>query len=766
LIVFEVKGSVQNFIRAASRIQGLEFIGEEELEPEDDAEPVLYLLVPNAEGLRQIISLWARWLRDEALPRGFAPWRELFTLLSDLRPWGPQDRVSASDAEFIDEELRRSGAMGRIRLELELVFRRAEAVAAAVEGDLEREVKSRGGAIISRSRIPEIAFHALLVDVPATEVTRILEHRPESLASAEPIMFIRAQSLVTRVEISDFSDVVPAEPVPELGQPILALLDGVPVAQHPLIADRLIVDDLFDLEPITDVAHRFHGTAMASIVVRGDRNREETTLPRRVLVTPVLSGDGEEFPTDRLIVDVVYQSILHLRAGPEPIAPSILIANVSLGNRRKPFDRHISAWARLLDRMAMQFGILFVVSAGNHDAVLTVGDFNGRAEFEDADDDARSRAVVGALGSVVGYRRLLSPAETVNGLTIGALHQDSVPEAHQRVAAAVVDPFPTLSFPNCSSALGPGAQNSIKPDVLFNGSRERVIVVRTGDGIDIRASQPNRAAGIKVAAPGPHGNAEGYTGGTSAAAALASRTAHRIHDALEAAYGMRFLQLTEVSRAVLLKALLVHPAAWPPDGAELIREVLGPAAAREHVRQRDNIRRFFGYGAVDPEDAVACAADRATFWAVGELGPEELRHVDVPLPVCMTGQARVHSMTATLAWFTPVTPGQQAYRTVRLRLLDPSEQLAPLRVETVRLQPDSNQSTRGTVIHRRWEGDRAPAIARDAVTMLSVQREVDKGSRVDAPVPYGLAVTVTMPGENRIYDEVLTRVEVRPRIRA
>ena len=764
LLVFDVKGSVQNFLRATSRIAGLEFIGEEELEPEEEAQPVLYLMVPDAAALTQILGLWARWSRGEELGRGFAPWRDLFGLLRGLRPWGPQDRLSVLDGDYIKDELQRVGAKATIRLELELVFRRDEATAAAAEDELRRQLNSRGGIVVSQSRIVDIAYHALLVDLPGAQVQEMLARRPASLASIEPIMFIRPQSLASKLEIADLTDVLPVEPAPELDEPILALLDGVPVAQHPLLANRLIVDDVFGLEPITAVPHRSHGTAMASIIVRGDRNRAEPSLPRQIFVTPVLSGNTEEFPTDRLIVDLVYQSILNLRYGPEPKAPRVLIVNVSLGNRRKPFDHQISAWARLLDRMAVQFGILFVVSAGNHDAAFLVRHFDGRAEFEDADDHARSRAVVSALGLVAAQRRLLSPAETVNGLTIGALHQDSVPLPDRRAAGAVIDPFPTVSFSNCSSALGPGFQNSVKPDVLFEGSRERVIVVRTGGGIDIKPTPATRIAGIKVAAPSERGNAEGYTGGTSAAAAIASRTAHRIHDALQAAYGAPFLQITETARAVLLKALLVHPAAWPLDGADLIKEVLGPAGPQEHVRRRDNIRRFFGYGTVDPDDAVACAADRATFWAVGELGREELREINVPIPVCLTGQARSHSMAATLAWFTPISPGQQAYKTVRLRLLDPTD-LAALRIDSAKLQPDANQSTRGTIIHRRWEGDQAPAIPRDAVTVLSVQREIDRGAPVDEPVPFGLAVTITMPGENRIYEEVLARVQVRPRIR-
>ena len=89
---------------------------------------------------------------------------------------------------------------------------------------------------------------------------------------------------------------------------------------------------------------------------------------------------------------------------------------------------------------------------------------------------------------------------------------------------------------------------------------------------------------------------EHFTDGTSAAAALASRTCHQIHDALETAYGDAFMTLTHAQRATLLKALLVHTASWPQAASELIKQVLGPADNRQHVRQRDNIRRFLGYG--------------------------------------------------------------------------------------------------------------------------------------------------------------------------
>jgi hypothetical protein len=98
------------------------------------------------------------------------------------------------------------------------------------------------------------------------------------------------------------------------------------------------------LEPLAPVADRVHGTAMASLIVHGDRNRTEAPLPRRIHIVPVL-GAGDSFPDDRLIVDLIYHAVLAMRSSTEPSAPGVLIINVSLGNRRRPFHEPLALGA-------------------------------------------------------------------------------------------------------------------------------------------------------------------------------------------------------------------------------------------------------------------------------------------------------------------------------------------------------------------------------------------------------------------------------------
>ena len=79
-------------------------------------------------------------------------------------------------------------------------------------------------------------------------------------------------------------------------------------------------------------------------------------------------------------------------------------------------------------------------------------------------------------------------------------------------------------------------------------------------------------------------------------------------------------------------------------------------------------------------------------------------------------------------------------------------------------QPDDNQSNRGTIYSRSWSGENAPVVTPNMTIPLVVQRDPDQGASVDEDIPFGLAVTISMPGEVAIYEEVRSRLA--PLIRA
>lgn len=765
LLVFEVTGSVQNFANAVSRIAGLEFAGEEELAADDfDENPEFYLLVPQLDALREIVSLWEGWQRTGTVPRNYTPWRDLFAQLRSVRPWGPADRVSVPNREYFRNIVDGAPDNDLVRIEIELVFRASEAPSQAAETEVANHIARSGGAIIDRSRRPDFAYHAVLADVPAAEVRRIAELDASSLAGADPVASIVPQSVGTPIEAADHMALDQARPDARIDDPIAAVFDAVPLQAHPLLAGRLAIDDPADLEARA-VGPRVHGTAMASVVLHGDLNDPPSPISRRVYFRPVMYAPpfGDEiFDNDRLVVDVIVEAVMRMRASG---GQRVVVVNLSLGDRTKPFAGKISTWARALDYLAFTYGILFLVSAGNIGDGIPMQEFADGAAYEAAAPADRAIGAFRGLDALKADRRLLAPADSLNALTIGAWHQDSSAETFRGATPFV--PYADQEMPNLSSRLGPGLRRSAKPDALFAGGRQRARLDPVAvPPILLSHPHPSRFWGLKVAAP-PENGAMGlhFTIGTSAATALATHSAHRIFDAVEDAYPDLIAQMPLPERAALLKALLVHSASWR-GSEDFIRSVIDPAAEMHHEHWRREVCRHLGYGFVDPEDAIACAADRATMWATGMIGPEGSMTFDVPIPAVFGNNTDPREVRATLAWFAPTRPGYLAYRAVKLRI--PSLQPNALEVAgvgTTTGQPTNSQSESGTIMHRRWRDARIGSAAGGVSIPVQVQRERDQGTPIDDAVPFGLAVTIEMPGAIQVYDQVLPNIQVRPRPR-
>lgn len=765
LLVFKVTGSVQNFITAVARVPGLEFAGEEELEEDDlDGKPEYYLLVPQEAALREMLSLWQHWQKEHSMPRGYAPWGHLFAQLKSLRPWGPQDRVIELNRDYFLKIVEGATDAQLFRIEIELVFRGSAANSQVAEALVTQEIVAGGGAIINRTRRTEFAYHAILADVPAAEIRRIANLDQNSLAGLDPIAAIVPQSVGTLIEAGDAIEEAILRVLPTINDPIVAVFDAVPVQAHPLLAGRLTIDDPDNLEALA-VGERVHGTAMASLVVHGDLNEPASPISRLVYFRPVMYAPGfgnELFNSDKLVIDVVYEAVVRMRQNG---GTNVIVVNLSLGDSTKPFSGKISTWARALDYLAYTHGILFLVSAGNIPDGIPINDFPNSEAFNAAESDERAQSIFRALDGIKAQRRVIAPADSVNSLTVGAWHRDNAQAVFPNPSP--FRPYGELNMPNLSSRLGPGLRRAAKPDVLFAGGRERAEIDPANAELSVRIRQnPSRYWGLKVAAPPQNGIAEGthFTLGTSGATALATHTAHRVFDALEGAYPQLIAPMPPHERAALIKALLVHSASWK-DMNVFIRGVVDPENTQHHETWRREVSRHLGYGFVDPEDAVACTADRATMWGTGNLGPGASIIYDVPLPLVLAASAASREVRATLAWFTPVRPGHLAYRAVKLKIASPLDAaLALAGVGTFSSQPTNTQSESGTVVHRRWRDSRIGLFGGGAVFPIHIQREKDQGTPIDEPISYALTVSVEMPGQVQVYEQVRTAIAIKPQV--
>jgi len=399
-LVIETVGPVERFRKAVGKIPGLEWLTEEpieEMEPGEDffkkdekkrEQPLggtLYLVMSDRRAVEQLLSLWDRYRRDEkvTLERGLNPWRKAFKHAREIRPWGPEDRIR--DTGLV-EDWRDRLAWGSetVRAQVELWFRSREGDQNRQLRELEGALRRSGGRLIGQSVvIPEIAYHGCVVEVPRKVATDLVEQREVELLRCEGITFVRPVGQMAVVAVDEEPAPGLEEPpdeeatAPSDEEPLVALLDGLPLEGHDQLRGRLRIDDPDDWAAETPAVDRHHGTAMASLIVQGDLVATEAMEPleRPLYVRPVLrsvpdgaAGRPELIPEDVLEVDLVHRAVRRILEGDgeeEPAAPEVLVINFSIGDLARPYERHISPLARLLDWLSWKYGVLFVVSAGN-----------------------------------------------------------------------------------------------------------------------------------------------------------------------------------------------------------------------------------------------------------------------------------------------------------------------------------------------------------------------------------------------------------------
>jgi hypothetical protein len=114
--------------------------------------------------------------------------------------------------------------------------------------------------------------------------------------------------------------------------------------------------------------------------------------------------------------------------------------------------------------------------------------------------EAREQAMLNALNAGKSQRTLFSPAESLNGLTIGAAHSGSA--FNGALPANAIDPFTSSELPNVVSAMGLGYRKAVKPDILLDGGRAPVRFVAGGQQLVVTAVTAGaRFFGLKAASP-------------------------------------------------------------------------------------------------------------------------------------------------------------------------------------------------------------------------------------------------------------------------
>lgn len=781
VVVFDLAGTVDGF-RSAAEAAGLEFLTEqldESLDPNEDFHYIdndtggespsvvvhsLYAVMTNATAIDELIRLFDSWVANPGLKfqHGLGKFKTLFAQLRAVRRWEAVDRVR--DTGLLDQWRDRIALVGGSYspeiIEVELWYRSTSAERFKAEVELKQIVSDANGEVLASAQIGEIAYHALLVELPVQQVEQILEKGASSvrLLNADQIMFVSPyQTMSVHPDGSGPANLVPNLPGQSPGdeRPRVALFDGLPFGNHDQLQGRLIIDDPDDLAgggryPMNE---RRHGTSMASLIIHGDLTERGTPMSRPLYCRPILEPEaaslGERFVRNALLPDLIHRAVRRLfdgENGRDPVAPSVRLINLSIGSSARALVRRISPTGRLLDWLAVKYNVLFVVSAGNHlDIPIKI------PQSAVLDTKEAKAAAIRSARDTSRVRGIMPPGDGLNVLTVGASHSDS---SNIALPGTVWD-VTGLGAPALYGAVGPGVRGSVKPDVHHTGGRAVYVKPVAGLTSDVtlqHAPVAGTGPGTLSAAPGRSGETNNveYSHGTSNATALVTREANRIFDVLESLPDQDSLPLPDAQyHPVLARALIVHAASWSQE-ADRLQDVLqfAPATKRKHLTA------LLGYGALRTDKIAAGSGNRAVIVAAGHIRKDERHTYSVPFPVSLRAKAEWHRVTVTLAAMVPTAGDLAKYRASKVFFRSLYDDVPAV---GQRAEAYHHAVRRGSCQHEMFESDKPLVFGQGDTIPIHIECQNDARNMLAAQtVRYSLVVSIETAAavSTTIHDEV------------
>jgi len=694
---------------------------------DDNTNATIYVASTNQWALEALYKWWRWYDGGNATVQGFAPLRDLFERIEFIRYWNADDRIrQTAIIPYLEEEI----ALGEtiVDLEIELWFRSSATKRRLIEEHWDRLINAASGQIVTRSCVPEIRYHGLLVRVPTSLATEIVRDPHGSFVSSDcTVQCLQDVGQGIDRVVDETSDLaaMPLEPVlpGTLKPPVAAILDTLPVANHPALAGFIRLQDPDDWSPDVPVHAREHGTAMASLIVHGDLKAASAMIDRAVIALPILKPAGrsrEAFPKDRLMVDLLQQRINQLMDTAE--GRQVRVVNLSIGDSRTRLDRTVSKLGRIIDHLAWRHKLLFVVSAGNAPCQFLIGD---AGSFMSISNEALGAASVNAIGRARPERRIISPADSINALTVGSVYADGDAEPMPPNIRVIET---GRCFPAPYSREGRGFRRAVKPDLAAEGGRIgfREAVPSTS----IRAVESGRP-GQRVAHPdGGYANSRG----TSNAAAIVTRYTHFGASIIEELRESNGYSIPPSAEAVLLKAMIAHAAQFDP----VVTAIAELGAPEEVALQLAELTT--GYGAFDADRFGACSAKRAILFGIGELEADRAHEYTVPIPSILVGTSSPRRLTITLAYLSPINPSNQLYRAAKLQVTVGAQELKT----TVGVGPsmfERNRAARGTLQQLVFHGT-SPVASSSERLLLNISCRSEATVELPSAVPYAIIVTL------------------------
>ena len=421
----------------------------------------------------------------------------------------------------------------------------------------------------------------------------------------------------TKYKMVQFTRSLDIEDVDINSLPIVGVIDtgvrDVP-AINPFIVERVCIEDNMSVRC-------GHGTNVASLAIFGRQSLFGHLIPHaRVYSIQALENENGQVSLRKLRQKIVY-AIKHY---------PIKIFNVSMAAPNgMEINGDISSYARMLDEIAYQYDVLFVTATGNTDWTGEPAMPSVPVSLYDPQDPTQTR-----------FTNIGSPAENINGLTVGAVNDVCSPATYTKKSHLDF----SMPIGNSLAELAIVNHNLMKPDILAEGGGDtydesKWIEVVEGDNVNF----------IKRAV------------GTSFATPVVTNLCAQI------------LNMYPSLSASSIKALLINSAS--PTGITRMPATRSIANQRNavlrsnshfkkyHAQTPEHIGRMIeGYGVIPANDAEIVFSNNNSVTFVGqmEIGNEEIKCVNIKLPEHLHASKEGENMlrvSATLCFYAQTIPG-------------------------------------------------------------------------------------------------------------
>jgi len=464
-------------------------------------------------------------------------------------------------------------------------------------------------------------------------------------------------------------------------------------------------------------------------------------------------GCTEQVISNVLFPDLLIRAVRRIMEGDgdsEAVAPSVRIINLSIGDPARVLTRRMSPGGRVLDWLAVNYNLLFIVSAGNHNEIPITIPVEALSNIE----SARTAAVQATFNNSL-LLGILSPGDAINVLTIGATHNDKADAI--KVPDTVLD-VNRANFPAHYSGRGPGINRSIKPDLYYMGGRvvyKRPVITPEQQGnIDLEIADSSVVGpGVRAAVPSRGGAINGtkFCIGTSNAAALVTHEASKLFDILEEGNSENNLP-DALYHPLLVRALLVHASSWGEWKKDLdLKE-----------KNRKQLTPLLGYGCLDPSRLGFSARNRAMVIAGGSITKDQRHTYNLPLPLSLRSKAEWHRFTVTLAFAAPTVGTLNRYRGSKVYFEYKEDGTETAK----RSEAEPNMVRKGSLQHEIIEGTRAMTFVEGDAFSIHVECMDDaRYLRKREEIKYALVASVETAEQTSttIYDEVKMALRTRAR---